>query len=559
MELTAFMGTSTTTSVDSQKSHAAGGAHALDPSAAPRTQHLYRPCIAHRVKAVTSHAAAYIQRWWCGPDSPGQHVYVPGSQALTERDPARMSARLLIAAGCGSARVLTCEHALRHVPTMFYHLVSADNEDWFMTDRLRHDLSCDKWQDDHDATTRSLRKLGLLTARVDDFVPLLMRALSLLGPGELRAVRVLDVDVFRLITSLMRTVSVDGGGSAPQIEQATDALCAVEVGGYFSPSPDIRAVTAVLERHASTITDVRVVLPPKMLKEIAPALAGCARLEIFTGACYYDPALWLGLSHLHTLRGVNLGKVAVAAIAAALPKLHTLEAYGYCDDPAQAAAFCTNLLPRLRVFHFEGRWPKAQEQPAASTVAPLPLLEELAWNLSTPHATIAPRELLGAQPTVLDAPYTLFSQCWLNAVGASVGFLGRVCNLFITTPFDMDPLDPADVARVLRAAPQLKKFFTAHHVRGDASWLAPTAPTHPAFEGLVHPRLREFGIVCADGISETSPPNAEWAAHLRRRHFPRLRELIVGDETYFVTPPDDSLSPVTGATAEMRRASRTAH
>jgi hypothetical protein len=36
-------------------------------------------------------------------------------------------------------------------------------------------------------------------------------------------------------------------------------------------------------------------------------------------------------------------------------------------------------------------------------------------------------------------------------------------------------------------------------------------------------------------------PDAEWAAHLRRRHFPRLRKLIVGDKAYFVTPLTDLL------------------
>jgi hypothetical protein len=106
---------------------------------------------------------------------------------------------------------------------------------------------------------------------------------------------------------------------------------------------------------------------------------------------------------------------------------------------------------------------------------------------------------------------------------------------------DVDPLDPTDVAQVLRAAPQLKKFHTTHSVQGDASWLAPTAPTtHAALEGLVHPRLREFGIAHSEhGTSfGVNPPDAEWVTHLRRRHFPRLRALILDNEEYFVTPPD---------------------
>jgi hypothetical protein len=222
MELAAFTGTS----VDDEKSHAAGGAQALDPSAAPPTQHLHHLSVIQRVKAVTSHAAAYVQRWWCGPDTSGRHLYGPESdlQALTDRDPARISARMLIAAGCGLARVPTCEHALRHVPTMFYHLVAAQNQNWFLANRLRHDLRWKRWRDKHDGTTRSLREMGILTARVDELSPVLTRALSLFGPGELRALRALDVDVFRLVTSslmLMRTTaSIHGGGPAPQIGQA---------------------------------------------------------------------------------------------------------------------------------------------------------------------------------------------------------------------------------------------------------------------------------------------------------------------------------------------------
>jgi hypothetical protein len=276
-----------------------------------------------------------------------------------------------------------------------------------------------------------------------------------------------------------------------------------------------------------------------MLEHVSTALACCTRLESLTGPHFYDPAIWLGLSQLHTLRGADLGKVSFAAIAAALPKLHTLKAFGHCN-PAQAADFFTDLLPRLRVFHFSGRWPDVQEEPADSTTAPLPLLQELVWDVS---GYTAPREFLGAQPTVLDVPYTFISQCWLGALDSPADFAARVCDLRIKPAPDLDPLDPADAARVLRAAPQLKKFFAARCVQGDASWLAPTAPTHPAFEGLVHPRLRMFGIRTAR--AETSEPtllDSEWTAHLRRRHFPRLRELVVGDKTYFVTSPDRSFA-----------------
>jgi hypothetical protein len=410
-----------------------------------------------------------------------------------------------------------------------------------MTDRLRHDLRFAEWQDDHDANTRKMGGIGFRTARVDDFSPVLVRALSLLGPGELRALRVQDVDVFRLVTSLLPTVS--GGEWAPHIKRSIDALCAVQIADYFTPSHDLSSLTALLKRHSLTITEIEVAFASSLsattLEETCAAIACCTRLESLADVSRLAPAVWLGLSQLHTLHDVDVRDVSFATIAAALPRLHTLKACGYCDDPAQAAGLFTDLLPRLRVFHFTGRWPDVPEQPV-STVPPLPLLQELVWLASS---SIAPRGFLGAQPKVLDVPYTLISQCWLESgVDAPASFLTRVYHLRILSS-DVDPLDPADVARVLRAAPQLNKFHAAHRVRGAASWLAPTAPTHPAFEGLVHPRLRKFGVVSADGVradTTPTPPDVEWVTHLRRRHFPRLRELAVGKDVCFVTPLGNS-------------------
>jgi hypothetical protein len=434
-----------------------------------------------------------------------------------------MSARLLIAAGRGPARVPACEQTLQCVRTKVYHLVRTSDSGWFMADKLRSELKFDGWQKDHDANTRRLHGAGLRTARVDDFSPLLMRALSLFGPGELRALRVLDIDVFRLVTSLTQKASSSGGG------QAIGALCAIQIGlgGCFSSSPDTGLLATLLERHSSTVTELDAKFPEKMAEEVSSALARCTRLEILTGACAHDSAVWLGLSQLHTLRGVHLDHISVTDIAAALPKLHTLEAFGLCTT-AEAAVFVTDLLPRLRVFQFEGDWWGVQ--PSRVAVAPLPLLEELVWIITDQPENIVPCEFFGAQPTLLHASYASISRCWL-AVDEATSFLARVSDLRIAAPADADPLDPADVARVLRAAPQLKKFRTAHSVRGDASWLAPTAPTHPAFEGLVHPRLREF---CAEAEDETSQ-DAEWIEHLRQRHFPRLRELDVGAGACWVT------------------------
>jgi hypothetical protein len=276
----------------------------------------------------------------------------------------------------------------------------------------------------------------------------LVRALSLFGSGELRALHVLDVEVLRLVTSLMGTASASG--PAPQIAQATNALCAIQIAPCFSSSLDVGSLAALLQRHSATMTELDAEFPTDMLTEAASALACCTRLEYLTCAHLYDPIVWLGLSHLHTLRGVDLSKVPTAAIAAALPRLHTLKALGHCRDPAQVADFFTDLLPRLRVFDFEGRWP---EQPVTTTVAPLPLLENLTWNTSP---DTAPHAFLGAQPSVLHVPHKFISQCWLGAVDEAASFLSRVSDLRMTAPLDVDPLDPNHVARILRAAPQLK-------------------------------------------------------------------------------------------------------
>jgi hypothetical protein len=53
--------------------------------------------------------------------------------------------------------------------------------------------------------------------------------------------------------------------------------------------------------------------------------------------------------------------------------------------------------------------------------------------------------------------------------------------------------------------------------------------------------LREFGTALdgdGDNGPAATPPDAEWITQLRGRHFPRLRELVVGDSACFVTSPD---------------------
>jgi hypothetical protein len=94
---------------------------------------------------------------------------------------------------------------------------------------------------------------------------------------------------------------------------------------------------------------------------------------------HYAPSVWLQLSQLHTLRGVDLSVVSIAAIAVALPRLHTLVAFAFTVVPdAAVAGFAENLLPRLHVFQYVGRWSQNLQlsQYAASPCA-LPHLRAL--------------------------------------------------------------------------------------------------------------------------------------------------------------------------------------
>jgi hypothetical protein len=138
-------------------------------------------------------------------------------------------------------------------------------------------------------------------------------------------------------------------------------------------------------------------------------LARCTQLEVLNHVLEYTPAVWLGLSQLHTLHDVDLTKVSIAAIAAALPRLHSVIAHRYIDrganDSAAVAGFFTDLLPRLRVFRFCGNWSMAIDE-AVAPAAPLPLLEELEWCDDDDQPTLL-HGFLGARPMMLSAPYEL--------------------------------------------------------------------------------------------------------------------------------------------------------
>jgi hypothetical protein len=93
----------------------------------------------------------------------------------------------------------------------------------------------------------------------------------------------------------------------------------------------------------------------------------------------------------------------------------------------------------------------------------------------------------------------------------------RVCDLRVVG-YGVSP-DPFVVAQLLRAAPQLRKFSCRRRLQeGAVEWL-----NHPAFTGLVHPRLRSIDV---DLATHAEPAPADCGMQLRRLYFPRLQQLI---------------------------------
>jgi hypothetical protein len=444
-----------------------------------------------RLQAVTSHAAAYLQRW-C------EKHWSDALFSIRARTQMYVFALLLVAAGRGPARLPTCEHTLRH------------------------------------ARTEACRLVGDTWRRCDDLASVVVHALSLLRPGELRELRVRDANVFRLVAPLLHAHPHEGARTS-EASQALGPICAVELASHTRNDRGERHTAAFIERCAATLTELEGGLPGRLLCASdgagrPPVLARCTRLEVLTRVCDYAPAVWLGLSHLHTLRDVDLGQVSVAAIAAALPRLHTLDAFGDLadDDFASVAGFLTDLLPRLWVFHFWGSWPAERAVAVAPTAPlPLPLLQELLWHEHSLQPTVL-RGFLGARPIVLHVPYALIAECLPRERASSL--LARVCELHVCD--SAAPLDVSDVAGVLRAAPQLRHFQIDKLSGIDWPWLAATAGA-PKLAGLVHPRLRCF---CArDAWPFPSSSDGRWVWQLRRSCFPRLRAMEINRVTFSVT------------------------
>jgi hypothetical protein len=202
------------------------------------------------------------------------------------------------------------------------------------------------------------------------------------------------------------------------------------------------------------------------------ALAACTRLESLTYASSFAPSAWLGLSHLHTLRGVDLRHVSIGAIAAALPRLHTLEVARDRRGPLPASAvagFFECLLPRLQVFHFSASWPK--DDPAiGGPPRALPLLRELSWNCKDFVSGFS-----NAQPSKLRAPFRALIGHWLPGNGEAIdceqltrGPLACARHLRLFSCVSTHP----EIASVLRqsSAPSMRVYSSATPWIGRTTW-----------------------------------------------------------------------------------------
>jgi hypothetical protein len=361
---------------------------------------------------------------------------------------------------------------------------------------------------------------------------LLLWALSLFHPGELVALRVKAPEMLDLILP-----SVDASSLRATAPQALGPLCALgwsQSANNGSNSP----IFGFIERYAATLTELDCPIL-FMCSAANRALARCTRLESLASASRYTPAAWLGLSQLHTLRGVDFFDVPAATIADALPRLHTLVAsihpsYGNYARPAAVCGFFEKLLPRLRSFRFYGIWPKAplaaiDNFESRNGERRLPRLEELAWDCSSADVEVG-REFLGAQPMLLLAPHAIIVD-WIVTAAAGGGFgggfpLAQVRDLTLTTGLP----EAADVAQVLRAALQLRRLSASIKLCGGYLWASDAA-----FEGVTHPHLRSLCITVA---RNAAPPCDDCAALLRQLHFPQLRSLTVNGYDY--------MSPLSG-------------
>jgi hypothetical protein len=225
----------------------------------------------------------------------------------------------------------------------------------------------------------------------------------------------------------------------------------------------------------------------------------------------------------------------MAAIAAALPRLHTLDVFSHSTNlPAAAVAgFFEDLLPRLQDFESGGWWPQdsiSQDTTLLCPPRPLPHLRTL--KIFSSH--LPPwAGFMGARPLELSTVDAMIDHLLPPEFVRTTAVcpLTRVRTLYLRVG-SPSLLTPTNVARILRAAPNLETLtVAAWDVDIDASWLAPSA--HPAFGGLVHSNLR---LIRCFGKSFLTLLRSDLTRLRPRPHFPRLQEVECYATTFFVTP-----------------------
>jgi hypothetical protein len=300
--------------------------------------------------------------------------------------------------------------------------------------------------------------------------PLVLRAFSLFGPDELRKVEVADPGILDVLLTVIKTRRMP----------ALDSLCAVawsEAG--MGRCRGFQSLADFINRYATTLTALDCPLP---LRFPAPdrdrALARCTQLESLSRANSFAPVAWLGLTQLHTLRGVDLHRVPAAAIAAALPRLHTFAFLLMTAIPGgNVNGLFEDLLPRLRVLEFHGRYPVAMVEPR-----PLPCLQELVWGCGSSKDVVT-RGFAGAQPVKLHVPSDAVAD-WLSGAEADAFCCCGPLALVRDLDLGNTSVAPADLTRLLLAAPELRKLRVSPHLMLTAD--------DSAFAGLIHRRLRHL-------------------------------------------------------------------
>jgi hypothetical protein len=236
----------------------------------------------------------------------------------------------------------------------------------------------------------------------------------------------------------------------------------------------------------------------------------------------------------------------MAAIAAALPRLHTLHVHTCSNLPVAAVAgFFEDLLPRLRDFGSSGWWPQDPiSQVATLSCPPRPLPQLRALKIFRSFRGFGDHpppwsEFMGARPLELcidDAMILNWLPPEIDDDAATLCPLACVQTLFISAE-SRRMLTPTNVARILRASPNVETLIVSAYMNVDidASWLAPSA--HPALGGLVHSNLRRIDWY-GQRLSLSTVLQSDLACLRPRPHFPRLQIVndVIEETAYFVTP-----------------------